>query len=123
MKATPNPWPLLEVALEWKPQVKERPRFANGRVYTPKKTLDAERSLAEQFQAAAADWEPYEKPCHVEWTFTNSHVGVILRGYDDYTQRQLRGDLDNYVKMASDALNGILFDDDKRVVRSDAVKL
>lgn len=118
--------PILELALEWKPQVKERPRFvrATGRAYTPKKTLDAERDLRTEFlDKAPANWHAYFDPCHVEWTFTNSHVGVILREHDDYEQRQLRGDLDNYVKLASDALNGVLFDDDKRVVSSHAVKL
>jgi|SaaInlV_125m_DNA_1040241.scaffolds.fasta_scaffold65160_2 Holliday junction resolvase RusA-like endonuclease len=115
--------PLLEVALEWKPQVKERPRFANGRVYTPKKTLHAEEDLRRAFLHAAPDWVPYYEPCHVEWTFTNSHVGIVLRSHSDYEQRQLRGDLDNYVKMASDAMNGVLFDDDKRVVRAGSVKL
>lgn len=115
--------PILELALEWKPQVKERPRFANSRVYTPAKTLKAEAALADQFHDLAPDWDPYNDPCHVEWTFTNSHVGIILREHDDYTQRQLRGDLDNYVKMASDALNGVMYTDDKIIVRSDAVKL
>ena len=118
--------PILEVALEWKPQVKERPRFvrATGRAYTPKKTLDAENDLRTQFLAAVPEnWYAYIDPCHVEWTFTNSHVGVVLREHPDYEQRQLRGDLDNYVKLASDALNGVLFDDDKRVVSSHAVKL
>ena len=115
--------PLLDIAVEWKPQVKERPRFANGRVYTPAKTLNAEAALAAAFRDAAPDWEPYEKPCHIEWTFTNSHVGVILREHDDYTQRQLRGDLDNYVKMASDALNGTLYTDDRMIVRNNSVKV
>lgn len=118
--------PLLSLALPWpKPQVKERPRFvrATGRSYTPKNTLEAEANLLTEFQAAAANWTPYDQPCAVEWTFTNSHVGVVLRAHDDYTQRQLRGDTDNYVKLASDALNGALFTDDKLIVASSAVKL
>jgi Holliday junction resolvase RusA-like endonuclease len=115
--------PLLELALPWKPQVKERPRFGNGRAYTPKNTLNAEASLKEQFRHFAPDWDPYNETCHVEWTFTNSHVGVTLRSHADYEARSLRGDLDNYVKLASDALNGVLFTDDRLIVRSDALKL
>lgn len=122
-----NTPPLIDLALPWpKPQVKERPRFikATGGTYTPKNTTDAERNLLTQFrELMPANWHPYDQPCHVEYTFTNSHVGVILREHPDYTQRQVRGDLDNYVKLASDALNGVLFDDDKRVVSSYSVKL
>ena len=121
-----NP-PLIDLALPWPtPRVKERPRFvrATGRAYTPKGTLDAERNLLQEFRdRMPANWYAYDQPCHVEYTFTNSHVGVILREHADYTQRQVRGDLDNHIKLVSDALNGVLFDDDKRVVSSYAVKL
>ena len=124
MKRSTNE-PLLDIVMEWKPQVKERPRFvrATGRVYTPANTLEAEGVLAAAFKEAAPDWEPYKETCHIEWTFTNTHVGVILRAHNDYTQRKLRGDLDNYVKLGSDALNGLLYADDRQIVRNDSIKL
>jgi Holliday junction resolvase RusA-like endonuclease len=117
--------PLLSLALPWKPTVKERPRFvrATGRAYTPAKTLKAEAALLTEFQALQPDWEPYDQPCAVEYTFTNSHVGVVLRAHEPYTQRQCRGDVDNHVKLISDALNGVMFTDDRLVVSSLGVKL
>lgn len=118
--------PLLDLALPWpKPIAKGRPRFvkATGRAYTPKNTLDAENNLRYQFRQLQPDWEPYGETCHVEFTFTNSHVGVTLREHADYTQRGIRGDLDNHVKLVSDALNGILFADDRQIVSLAAKKL
>jgi Holliday junction resolvase RusA-like endonuclease len=117
--------PLIDLALPWKPQTKERPRFvrATGRAYTPKNTLAAEALLLAEFLDQAPNWVPYEGPVHVEYTFTNSHVGVVMREHPAYEQRQLRGDLDNYVKLVSDSLNSHLFKDDRQIVSSHSVKL
>jgi len=37
--------------------------------------------------------------------------------------KTLRGDLDNYVKLTLDALNGVAWEDDRQVVRISAVKV
>jgi Holliday junction resolvase RusA-like endonuclease len=111
-----------EVFVPWdKPQVKERPRFANGRVYTPKKTLDAEKLIAEH-------WREYglpkvDQPCEVELEFSNDGINVLIASCPDYVNRKLRGDLDNYVKIVLDALNDVAYTDDKHVVHIEARKL
>lgn len=115
---------LLDVKIPWTPQVKERPRHSKtGRVFTPKRTLDAEAAIKAAFQQVVPDWTPFAQPCSVEWDFANEWIGITLRPWSDYTQRKLRGDLDNYQKIVSDALNGVLYDDDRRIVHTKAVKL
>jgi Holliday junction resolvase RusA-like endonuclease len=115
---------LLDVSIPWVPQVKERPRFTKGgRVYTPKRTLEAEASIVEAFKSTVPDWDPFDQTCRVEWVFSNDAVGITLRAWPDYTQRKLRGDLDNYQKILSDALNKVLYTDDRLIVSTEAVKL
>jgi Holliday junction resolvase RusA-like endonuclease len=115
---------LLDVTLPWTPQVKERPRFTKGgRVYTPKRTLDAEATLVTLFRDSVPDWDPFDQTCRVEWAFSNDQLGILLRAWPNYLNRKLRGDLDNYMKLASDALNGVLYTDDRLIVSTAAVKL
>lgn len=114
---------LLDFTIPWKPQVKERPRFGNGRVFTPTRTLKAEAAILSAFKEAQPDWTPYEGKCRVDWTFHNEFIGIKLLPWVDYENRRLRGDLDNYMKIASDALNGALYDDDRLIVATSAVKL
>lgn len=118
-----DPDPLLVVNFEWTPQVKERPRFANGRVYTPTRTLKAEAAIEAAFREAVGPWEPYADTCAVDWILGNDTVTVTLTPWPDYTNRKLRGDVDNYQKILSDSLNGVLYDDDRRIVKTSAVKL
>lgn len=114
---------LLDIKIPWTPQVKERPRFANGRVYTPTRTLHAEAAIREAFNDVVSDWTPYDGTCSVVWELANDWVGITLRPHGDYTQRKLRGDVDNYQKILSDALNGVLFVDDRLIVHTEARKL
>jgi Holliday junction resolvase RusA-like endonuclease len=115
---------LLDATIPWTPRVKERPRFGKGgRVYTPPRTLDAEAALVALFRDSLPDWEPFNQTCRVEWVFSNDQLGITLRAWPDYANRKLRGDLDNYMKLASDALNGVLYTDDRLIVSTAAVKL
>jgi Holliday junction resolvase RusA-like endonuclease len=113
--------PILETALAWKPKVKDRPRWANGRMYTPKATQDAEKAIADQ-------WRELELPTFddllaVEFDFTNENIFVRLFEAADYENRKLRGDVDNYLKLAGDALNGVAYVDDRQIVRLTGAKL
>jgi crossover junction endodeoxyribonuclease RusA len=101
----------ITVFVPHKPVPKGRPRMTRrGRVFTPKRTLDAETLVAEA-------WGDNPK-------FVGS-VGVVMHlGVDGTTicvfpheaePQKLRGDIDNYVKTIMDGLNGKAWDDDKQV--------
>ena len=101
----------VTVFVPHKPVPKGRPRMTRrGRVFTPKRTLDAETLVAEA-------WGDNPK-------FTGEVGLVMLLGSDgtlitvfphDAEPQKLRGDIDNYVKTIMDGLNGKAWDDDKQV--------
>lgn len=84
-----------------RPKPKGRPRFGRGgRAYTPADTLKYEkliRSVAEEVGVTPLDSN--------EITFA---VAVYFRN-------KTHGDVDNYVKIAQDALNKVAYNDDKQI--------
>jgi len=79
------------------PVSKGRPRFTRyGKAYTPKRTADAEKTIAE---AAKEQGVPLrECPVSVDFKF--------------FTQTRRRSDLTNLCKVPEDALNKIAWTDD-----------
>lgn len=100
-----------------KPVPKGRPRMTRyGRVFTPKTTLEAEAYIAQIY-----DGPQYEGTVKVECVFTPTGTTVTLTPIDG-EQSKLRGDLDNYVKLLMDGLNGVAWLDDKQVTVIQAEK-
>lgn len=96
---------------EGKPQVKQRPRMTRrGRVFTPEKTLLAEQAVAAQYKGPL-----FEGPVAVEMRFGIDYIGIHIADLDYQPIKGLRGDLDNYVKMVADGLNGIAWNDDRQI--------
>ena len=84
------------------PVPKGRPRHTkNGGTYTPKRTRDYEERIGWAWKEATSH-RPFEGPVSV-------NIAVDEKGGHP-------ADLDNYVKAALDALNGLAFADDKQVV-------
>lgn len=83
------------------PLPKERPRFGGRRTYTPKKTVDAERRVVEAFDLACPLWDATTDNIRLETDF--------------YRKGWRSADGDNLMKLVSDALNGVLYRDDKQV--------
>lgn len=50
-------------------------------------------------------------------------IAIVIEPVELDERSKLRGDLDNYLKLAMDALNGVAFTDDRMVVKITAVKL
>lgn len=87
------------------PVPKKRPRTVTNprgetRTYTPAETKAAETAIG--YAARAVFPEPTSEPCQ-------AHV-------DFYCRRKGRGDVDNLLKTVLDALNGIVWADDKQVI-------
>ena len=106
----------MKFTVEGKPQPKERPRKGkNGSFYTPKKTQEYE-SLVGWIARSKYKGNPSDKP-----------ISVTLDIYFKLPQRtsEIEGaycmkntDIDNITKSVLDACNGIVYVDDKQVVKT-----
>ena len=100
-----------ELVIEGRPRTKGRPRMTrSGRAYTPKETVEAENRIVE----AVGDNPPiFEGPVKLELHFTNESTYVKITSLPDWGKTKLRGDLDNYDKLAADGLqkSGIIPND------------
>lgn len=104
-----------EQTLLWdKPKAKARPRVTKYGTYTEKATVDAERNLREQYEAGGGP--KFDGPIAVTIDFSNTEVRLSVATCDDYENRKLTGDVDNYGKLVLDALNKIAYEDDKQIV-------
>ena len=92
------------------PVPKARPRVVNGRTYTPKRTKEYEDRIGWAWREANL---LYAQP-------SSGRVAVSIEVFEDKRVPQRMGDLDNYVKAALDALNGIAWKDDRQVSGIDA---
>ena len=105
--------------IPWKPKVKGRPRVTKqGVAYTPKETRLAEEAVAEAFRTVTScDERPIpDGPIEVTIRFADDHFDIEVLPCDDYSNRKLRGDVDNYGKLILDSLNGLAWEDDKQIV-------
>lgn len=100
----------LRFVVEGSPVGKMRPRSdrRSGRVYTPTPTIKFERAVREAGALALASWiatsgEP--------WSLVGEFL-LVTRGFAD-TARAIDGD--NVQKSVADALNGLLWTDDRSV--------
>lgn len=88
---------------------KGRPRFTkSGHAYTPPATKAWEDQVAWKWRSMHRFAEPFLGAISVRMIF----IG----------KRLLRGDLDNYVKAVSDALNGLAWKDDRQIIELRACK-
>jgi Holliday junction resolvase RusA-like endonuclease len=88
------------------PVSKGRPRFAAGRVFTPKTTTDYERKVGLCARTAAVGARPPQLP-----PFT----GEVSASLAFYLPTARRVDIDNLCKAILDGCNGVLWADDSQV--------
>jgi len=90
-------------------------RMAAGRsskTFTPKSTADYERLVADAAREAMGRRPPLSCPVETD-------IALVLEGDEGvWPTSRLDGDADNLEKAVLDALNGIVFEDDRLVVRS-----
>ncbi len=113
--------PCVEFIVEGRPKPKGRPRMTRrGRVYTPIETIEAEELYAETI---AGKYEQFEGPVTVILKFSKDNTYVQICSAGDW-KSPLRGDLDNYIKLALDGIQRAgLIKNDKQVVHVDAIKV
>jgi Holliday junction resolvase RusA-like endonuclease len=103
------------------PVPKARPRLGRGRVFTPRTTELAEHRIRETFEREVGG-APLAGPIELHVVVYLAQPASLAKR-DRLTARPTRRpDLDNFVKVALDALNGAAFTDDAQVVRIVAEK-
>ena len=89
--------------VQGQPIPKQRPRVNNGRAITPQRTRAYETQVGWAARVAMQDREPMR-----------GDVALVLR----FKRRgRRRADLDNMTKAILDGINGVVYLDDKQVVR------
>jgi Holliday junction resolvase RusA-like endonuclease len=101
---------VIHLIVETKPLPKSRPRFAKGRAYTPKTTVDYEKKI--KSVAMATCRRPFEKAVEMRLVFN-----FVKPKSSKLIHVTKRPDLDNLEKAIMDALNGIAYLDDSQVIR------
>jgi Holliday junction resolvase RusA-like endonuclease len=98
----------ITIILEGTPVPKGRPRFGNGRAYTPKRTKDYENALK-----ALIKEQKIEGPIEVllNAVFPRPQRLMPKKYPDGLILHTKRPDLDNIIKAVLDALNKTLQDD------------
>ena len=108
------------------PVGKQRPRFSKGRIYTPKKTVDYEKLIADEARKAMGSLKPLKTPIliciNINHAVPASYSKKRFEGCLNGLERPNKPDLDNCAKAYLDAMNGIVYDDDVQVVRLVATK-
>ena len=99
--------------MEGEPQGKGRPRFGQGRTYTPKKTLEYEKLVA--LAAHQAGLEFTLAPVSIRITAIHKRPKRLKRRKDSRSRiiKTTKPDIDNIVKAVLDGLKGCF--DDKQV--------
>ena len=117
---------MIEFTVEGKPTAKGRPRFARrGKfvsTYTPKQTKEYETVIAEAATIAMMGKKPLSGAIEaffvinlgIPLSFTKKQRTEALCGFLRPTKKP---DWDNYGKLFSDAMNGIVYEDDNQIVK------
>lgn len=105
---------IFKFVVPGKPFSKERPRFSNGRAYTPATTKIREHYVLECFQKELEAQKLTESPCY------NEHIRLdVVFVLADKRRR----DIDNMVKLVQDALNKKAYEDDCQIQEIRAKKI
>lgn len=117
---------MIDLTIPGVPVAKGRPRATRtGRMYTPQKTRDAEADF--RFAVRERRQSMLPGPLRVTLVFTmpiakswpkKEREGALVGTY----RPTGKPDLDNLIKLATDALNGVLWVDDSQIVEMTASK-
>lgn len=117
---------MIELRLDVTPVPKGRPRARrNGHIYTPATTRAYESEVARLAKVQMIGKPPIAEPISVvvaAWlpmpkSFTKAERQAAMAG-----KIAPAGDVDNYAKSALDALNGIVWLDDRQITQLTATK-
>ena len=110
---------MIEFTVQGKPQPKQRPRFSNGRVYTPTQTKSYEALVGWKCREVYKQ-PPTDKPVTVALEINLALPKTTKNRIGDWCMKNQ--DIDNIGKVILDSLNGIAYLDDKQVVELNVTK-
>ena len=119
----------ITIIIPGPPAGKERPRFTKwGQAYTPDKTREREEEIALLAKMAMRGRKPFTGPVRVDVTavfrpplsWRKPRISQALAGGILPT---VKPDRDNIEKLVCDAMNGIVFVDDKQAVCGETCKI
>ena len=101
---------VISITIPGQPIPKARPRFSNGRVYTPTRTKEYESRIKQHLKHLET---PITNPVEVQITAILKRPKYMQKPkfYKGLIPHTKRPDLDNIVKAVLDALNNTLKDD------------
>lgn len=114
---------MINIYVAGQPVGKARPRVTrSGRVYTPKKTQQAEDGIQQAAREAMQGQQMIEGPIYISAAFNMAIPASWTKGKqtqarNDELMPTTKPDLDNLTKTVLDALNGIVYRDDSQVVQ------
>lgn len=91
----------IMLIIDGTPIAKGRPRVYRGHGVTPERTRRAEQTIRDAFTEKYPDFQPFN--------------GRIIMACQFWMPRNGRPDLDNLVKLVTDALNGLAYRDDEQI--------
>ena len=109
----------MKLIIPGEPCAKQRPKFGNGRTYTPQKTVNYETLVKQLYISATKEYHDGALRLVVNAFFTipkstsKKKREKMLQGIIRPTKRP---DWDNIGKIVSDALNTIAYHDDSYIV-------
>ena len=118
----------ITVIYDGTPQAKARARFGRGHAYTPQATVDYQHDLGWCAKAGRGGRKPitgpvkitalFELPVPASWSKARRAAAIAHN-----IRPTGKPDLDNYMKAALDAINGIVIADDAQGVEINARKV
>ena len=107
----------VEFTIPGKPVAKQRPRKgAQGRFYTPARTMRFEQDVATAYLAAGGVKQPdYIGEVSIHITLTRPYPASWPKWRRNPLAATARPDADNLAKSVADGLNGVAYHDDAQV--------
>lgn len=114
-----------EIFFPFEPMSKGRPRFFRGHAYTPQKTQDYEKKIAEYYKSQTDDF--YDSAIKVKLIFnmpipkstTKKNRQLIAAGMIKCTVHK---DIDNLAKSVIDGCLGVAYEDDRLITKLTVIK-
>lgn len=112
---------MLDFEFPFKPEPKLRARMGKFGVYTPEKTKNAELLIkTSALTQLPRGFKALEGPLEIQVAFHVKRPKTVAKCVRYPIKRP---DLDNYIKLVSDALNGLVWKDDSQIWKLHATKV